>query len=111
MFLSVTEKERLRLLNPPEKTPELFEKYLPYAVALDVEKAWAEQFVGVLASLQEGGTRYTPGWYHGTNWSSSDFGNLTSSLGSSLSTTISLASTPPGSSSGFGEGGGGGGGW
>lgn len=123
MFLSVTEKERLRLLNPPEKTPKLFERYLPYAVALDVEKAWAEQFVGVLASPQEGGTRYTPGWYHGTDWSSSDFGNFASSLGSSLSTTISSASTPPGSSSGFGGGGssggssggggggGGGGGW
>lgn len=123
MFLSVTEKERLRLLNPPEKTPELFEKYLPYALALDVEKAWAEQFASLLAGLQEGGTRYTPGWYHGTDWSRSDFGNFASSLGSSLSTTISSASTPPGSSSGFGGGGssggssggggggGGGGGW
>ena len=49
LFLSVTEKDRLNLLNPPEQTPELFEKYLPYALALGVEQAWAEQFAQVIA--------------------------------------------------------------
>jgi len=49
MYLSVAEKERLELLHPPEKTPELFEKYLPYAFALDVENEWSEQFAEVLA--------------------------------------------------------------
>ncbi|MCB1215270.1 MAG: DUF2207 domain-containing protein, partial [Deltaproteobacteria bacterium] len=43
LFLSVTEKERLAFVHPPELTPELFEKYLPYALALDVELFWAEQ--------------------------------------------------------------------
>ncbi|MDO9071095.1 MAG: DUF2207 domain-containing protein, partial [Deltaproteobacteria bacterium] len=31
LYLSVAEKDRLNLLNPPEKTPALFERYLPYA--------------------------------------------------------------------------------
>jgi uncharacterized membrane protein len=30
--------------NPPEKTPELLERYLPYALALGVQQEWAEQF-------------------------------------------------------------------
>ena len=37
-------------LNPPDKTPELFETFLPYAVALDVQNAWAKRFAGVLAA-------------------------------------------------------------
>ena len=48
MYLSIAEKDRLNLLNPPERTPELFEKYLPYAFALDVEQLWSEQFSDVL---------------------------------------------------------------
>ncbi len=30
MYLSSAEQDRLDRMNPPEKTPELFEKYLPY---------------------------------------------------------------------------------
>ena len=33
-YLSVAEEDRLEFLNPPEKTPELFERFLPYAIAL-----------------------------------------------------------------------------
>ena len=32
------------------KSPELFEKYLPYAFALDVEDQWAHQFEDLAAS-------------------------------------------------------------
>ena len=49
-YLGITEEERLDTLHPPEKTPELFEKYLPYAIALDVENRWADKFAGVLAA-------------------------------------------------------------
>ncbi len=31
MFLMASEKDRLEMLNPPTVTPELFEKFLPYA--------------------------------------------------------------------------------
>jgi hypothetical protein len=43
LFLSVTEAARLKFFNAPDKTPEQFEKYLPYAIALEVEKEWAAQ--------------------------------------------------------------------
>ena len=49
-YLSITEEERFEALHPPEKTPELFERYLPYAIALDVENSWAHRFSGVLAA-------------------------------------------------------------
>ena len=43
-FLSRTQKDQIDRL---EKTPELFEKYLPYAMALRVEKKWAQAFSGI----------------------------------------------------------------
>ena len=49
-YLSITEENRLEMLHPPEKTPELFERYLPYAIALGVENRWAGKFAAVLAA-------------------------------------------------------------
>ncbi|PIU52758.1 MAG: hypothetical protein COS90_09730 [Deltaproteobacteria bacterium CG07_land_8_20_14_0_80_60_11] len=108
LYLSVAEKERLNLLNPPEKTPALFEKYLPYALALDVENAWSEQFAEVLN--RAGAQPYSPTWYAGSSWDSSHTSRFTDSLGSSFAGAISSSSTPPGSSSGSGGGGSSGGG-
>jgi hypothetical protein len=113
-YLKVAEEERLNLENPPERTPELFEKFLPYALALGVEQQWSEKFASVLETAG-----YDPDWYAGTGaraWSSGTFAN---SLSGSLSSAISSSSTAPGSSSGSGGGGssggggggGGGGGW
>jgi uncharacterized membrane protein len=119
MYLSVAEKDRLNVLNPPAKTPQLFEMYLPYALALDVEQRWSEQFAEVLSQAAASGREYRPSWYHGSGWSSFHAGGFAAGLGSSLSGAISSSSTPPGSSSGSGGGGfsggggggGGGGGW
>jgi uncharacterized membrane protein YgcG len=112
LYLSVAEKERLNLLNPPEKTPELFEKYLPYALALDVENAWSEQFAEVLARAGTETQPYTPAWYSGRSWDGFHASRFADSLGSSFAGAISSSSSPPGSSSGSGGGGfsGGGGG-
>lgn len=82
-YLSVAEKERLGVLHPPEKTPELFERYLPYALALDVEQEWSEQFAQVLD--QAGTEPYQPSWYAGRSWSSRGYGGLASSLSGALS--------------------------
>ncbi|MFA5047637.1 MAG: DUF2207 domain-containing protein [Patescibacteria group bacterium] len=109
-FLSVTEKDRMNFHNPPQATPELFEKFLPYALVLGVENKWAEQFASVFAALKQSGNEYTPGWYSGVAFSSLAMGSFASSLGSSFSGAISSASVAPGSSSGFGGGGGSGGG-
>jgi uncharacterized membrane protein len=110
MYLSVAEQHRLNLLNPPDKTPELFEKYLSFALALDVENARAQAFSEVLTAAAESGNEYSPAWYHGTRWSSFGAAGFASNLGSSLSSTISSSSVAPGSSSGGGGGGGSGGG-
>jgi uncharacterized membrane protein YgcG len=109
MYMTTAEEERLKVLHPPEKTPELFERYLPYAMALDCENAWNAKFAAVLAAAAAAGAATTVGhWYHGSNsFGSRDF---TDSLGSSLASSISSAATPPGSSSGSGGGGSSGGG-
>ncbi|MFA4902957.1 MAG: DUF2207 domain-containing protein [Desulfobaccales bacterium] len=110
LYLSVAEKDRLNLLNPPEKTPELFEKYLPYALALDVENAWSEQFAEVLAQAGTEAQPYTPIWYSGSSWDRFNTSRFSDSLGSSFSSAISSSSSAPGSSSGSGGGGSSGGG-
>lgn len=51
-FLGRVEKDQIERL---EKTPDLFEKYLPYAMALHVEKKWVQAFSGI--ALQP------PQWY------------------------------------------------
>ena len=106
-------------MTPPEDTPELFERYLPYAIALGVENRWAQRFAAVLAAAAAQGQQQGFAWYSGTNHPWDDPTGFADSVGSSLSETISSASTAPGSgsgsggggSSGGGGGGGGGGGW
>ena len=113
-YISVAEEERLEALHPPEKTPELFERYLPYAIALEVENDWASRFTSVLAAAAASGQSQSMGWYSGSSDPWNDPGDFADSVGSSLASTISSASAAPGSSSGSGGGGssgGGGGGW
>ena len=111
LFLSVAEKDRMNFRNPPDRTPELFERYLPYALALGVEQQWSEQFADVLAAAAQG-DNYKPAWYSGHHWNSRNIGGFTSDFGTSFTGAISSASTAPGASSGSGGGGfsGGGGG-
>lgn len=118
-YLSITERERLDRMHPPEETPELFERYLPYAVALGVENRWADRFAAVLAAAAVQGRQQGFAWYSGSRDPWSNPGSFVSTMGSSLASTISSASSAPGSSSGSGGGGssggggggGGGGGW
>lgn len=119
MYLEVAEKDELNLRNPPARTPELFERYLPFALALGVEQQWAEKFAGVFARLDGAqGTRYRPSWYGG-DFNPARLGGFATDVGTGLNSAISSASTAPGSSSGGGGGGssggggggGGGGGW
>jgi len=124
MFLNAVDADRLQTLMPPEKTPQLFERFLPYALALGVEHAWAEQFSQVLAhaAAADGSgsaTSFSPSWYAGSSFDSFSPSSFTSSFSSSFSSAISSSSAAPGSSSGSGGGGssggggggGGGGGW
>ncbi len=120
LFLATTETERLQIIGtPPTRTPELYETYLPYAMALGVEKQWTKQFTPVFAKLQAEGHPYTPVWFMGAPFTVETMPAFASSLQNSLSSSISSSTTMPGSSSGSGGGGssggggggGGGGGW
>lgn len=126
MFLSAVDGDRMNRISPVAKTPELFERYLPYALALGVEHAWAQQFSQVLAAAAgassqggQGSHGYAPSWYAGTGFSTFSPEGFTSSFSSSFSGAVSSASAPAssssgsggGGSSGGGGGGGGGGGW
>ena len=118
-YIELAEKHELDYRHPKGRCPELFEAYLPYALALGVEQQWAKQFADILATARTAEGAYSPSWYRGTRWSNTNIGGFTSSLGSSFSNAISSSSTAPGSSSGGGGGGssggggggGGGGGW
>jgi hypothetical protein len=102
LFLRVAEADRLRVLNPPDFTPALYEKLLPYAIALGVEMVWSRRFAAALAASQ---IQYEPDWYDGSHpWNRSDTADFSSDLGGGLTTAIAAASTPP--SSGGGGGGG-----
>ncbi|HEY6274544.1 MAG TPA: DUF2207 domain-containing protein [Terriglobales bacterium] len=122
MFLKAVDGDRINRTSPLAKTPELFERYLPYALALGVEHAWAQQFSQVLAAAAEassqGSRGYSPSWYSGAGVAAFSPADFTSSFSDSFSGAVSSASTPSSSSgsggggfSGGGGGGGGGGGW
>jgi uncharacterized membrane protein YgcG len=112
LYMEYSDRERIRLTNPPTMNFEHFEKNLPYAIALGVSSEWRGQFDQAELENHMSGGHY---WYTGAmlmGMHSFDFGDLSS--------TISSASTPPSSSSGGsggggfsggGGGGGGGGGW
>lgn len=121
-YLTVAEKDRMNMAGAPSMSPQHFEKLLPYAVALGVEKPWSEAFEAWLATaVAAGAAAYTSTWYHGDGFGS--FGDRIGGFSSSMSQTIaSTIPTPKSSSSssgfstgggfsGGGGGGGGGGGW
>jgi len=89
------------------KTPEMFERFLPYAMAFGVEAKWAKAFEDIY--------REPPTWYVGTNMSgfnSRTFSSRISALSTRAGSTMSSAPRSSGGSgfSGGGSSGGGGGG-
>lgn len=99
-YLTVAEADRLRFHQAPGKRPEQFFSLLPFAVALAVERDWAEQFRDV--------TLTAPDWYTGRSWDGFNAVVLTSSLRDFSSSTRALVASGAGAgSSAFGGGGGG----
>ena len=110
-FLGRVESDRLERIV---KTPEMFEKFLPYAMALHCEKKWVAAFAGI--AMQP------PQWYSGPygsgfvpymfvndlNVMSAQAGNVMASAPRSSSGGSGFGG---GGFSGGGFGGGGGGGW
>jgi len=108
-FLNRVESDRFERVV---KTPEMFEKYLPFAMALGVEKNWAGAFQSIYSQ--------PPEWYRGGNFQTFHSTAFVSDLSRMSSLASSAMSSAPrssgssgfggGGSSGGGSGGGGGGG-
>jgi uncharacterized membrane protein YgcG len=114
-FLAHVESDRF---NRMIKTPEMFEKFLPFAMALGVEKNWSKAFANIYTQ--------PPQWYQGGNFSSGFYPYMFVNNLNTLSSQAGevFASAPrssggsgfsgaggDGGSSGGGFGGGGGGGF
>jgi hypothetical protein len=56
-FLERVEKDQIERI---EKSPELFEKYLPYAMALGVETMWTREFARISVPQTKGGGDFLP---------------------------------------------------
>jgi uncharacterized membrane protein YgcG len=120
MYLSTAEERRFDKLSPPHKDLKLFERLLPYAIALNCENEWASKFENVLADAAEN-AGYTPTYLSGDVSRNMSISTFSSGISSGLSSRVASASTAPSSSSGGGSsgsgssggggGGGGGGGW
>jgi uncharacterized membrane protein len=105
-FLSVTDKERFSFHNAPQKSPEQFMQYLPYAIALGVEGQWAEVFKDI--------PMQNPEWYESTSggtFSAKDFSKDIGAFSDSFTGSSGSSPSSGGGSSGGGSGGGGGGSW
>ena len=102
-FLGRVEKENYQVI----KTPEMFERFLPYAMAFGVEEKWARAFKDLYME--------PPSWYAGSSIHSFNAARFSSSLSTMSERAGSVMSSSPRSSSGSGfsggsSGGGGGGG-
>jgi hypothetical protein len=97
MFLTEADKDRYKMWIALPKNPAEFEKFLPYALALNVEKAWSEKFAAVLSqAARPGASSYSPAWYTGRDWNFATPLTFATTLGNSFSRAIASASTRPG---------------
>ena len=100
-FLDHVEADRF---NRTIKTPQMFEKLLPFAMALGVEKNWSKAFQGIYTQ--------PPEWYQGGNLGPSFYPYLfVNNLNTMSVATGSVLASAPRSSEGSGFSGNGGGGF
>jgi hypothetical protein len=109
-FLRRVEGDRFRNIV---KTPEMFERFLPFAMVFGVERTWARAFEDIY--------RDPPRWYVGvtpTHFAATSFASRLSDLSGRAASTMSSSPRSSGGSgfsgggsSGGGAGGGGGGGF
>ncbi len=122
LYLKQAEKDRIQQQDAveaplavnsgqPVRDVKFFEKLLPYAIVMGVEKSWAGAFKDIYTQ--------PPEWYGG-NWNTFTTAALISGIANTNAATVASFSAPASSSgSGFsggggaggGGGGGGGGGW
>jgi len=116
LYLNVAEEDEIELSGEPRFTTDIYEQFLPFAIALGVDHAWSAKLdQAVAGGLIDSGYHPRGFLYYNSDHGMTDF---SSSLSTGLDSAISSSSTAPGSSSGSsggssggGGGGGGGGGW
>lgn len=121
LYLKTAEAQRINTAKvegrqPPLMTPQLYERFMPYAVALGVEKPWTHYFEKALPSASKD---YQPtgitGSFAGSNSIIRATDKMVSQISSSAVNAMPQSSSSSGSGgggfSGGGGGGGGGGGW
>src|SRR5437867_2466799 len=96
-FLRRVESEHLKRVIIGH--PELFDKYLPYAMAFGVEQQFARAFEGIYTQA--------PQWYVGPSVMNFNVGHFSSSMSHLSTVAATTMSSSPRSSSGSGFGGGG----
>jgi hypothetical protein len=85
-FLGRVEKDHIERI---EKTPELFEKYLPYAMALAIENRWTQAFAKITVT--------PPQWYRGKPRDGFLPMHLTNDLNQMSNKTGNMLTSSPGS--------------
>jgi hypothetical protein len=89
-YLSAAQADELAPMKPPSQTKEEFSRLLPYAVALGVDKTWAERFTALLGAAAVAAAL---GEYYQSEDPES-LGAISESI-SSMGEAIASASTPP----------------
>lgn len=121
LYLETAEKLQLNAVEvgseaPPPMSTARYETFLPYAVALGVEKPWTKHFENLVPA---DAAAYSPGWTNMGMHGFSSVGGMTKGIVSGVSSGVSSAMPQSSGSSGSGGGGfsggggggGGGGGW
>jgi len=121
LYLKTAEADRINTADiegkrPPAMTTELYERFMPYAVALNVEKPWTKYFEKALPIEAK---NYQPRGLRGDFINAGSLSraagrmvdNISSSASSAMPQSRSSSGSGGGGFSGGGGGGGGGGGW
>jgi uncharacterized membrane protein len=96
-FLTHVEADRMDRIS---QTPETFEKFLPFAMALGVEKKWVGAFQNIYSQ--------PPSWYQGGTYNGGFYPIMfVNSLDNMTTRASSVMASAPRSSGGSGFGGGG----
>jgi uncharacterized membrane protein len=90
-FLTRVESDRFQRVT---KTPQMFEKFLPFAMALGVEQNWVRAFEGIYTQ--------PPTWYQGSNFTNFRPGKFVGNLSHMSASAGTVMTSAPRSSGGSG---------
>ena len=112
LYLETAEKNRLNIVDEPPMSIERFERILPYAIALEVEKPWSEHFEAELSRNAVSDATpgsYSPHFYSGSRpFSAGGLSRAISTASSGMAAAMIAAQPVQASSSGTSSSGGGG---